>query len=166
CVTTDDQGARRGFARHRGPAGRPSTPRMRARCMADYLQVSEWKKTVGSKPPADASALVKRLEAYGKIRGKAEAEDEMATLGEITELAISLKRKHKTPPIGPYLDKLAKQAREAKAKAEAEAAKEEAEATKAGKDLVLVKMLKRVLTRDREAPLYFAVALGRPMCGL
>jgi hypothetical protein len=134
--------------------------------MADHLLVSEWKKAAGSKPPAEASVLGKRLEAYGKIRGKAEPEDEASALDEIADLAASVKKKIKNPPLGAYLDKLAKQARDEKHKIETEAAEEEAEAAKSGKDLVLAKMLKRALTRDSERPLLFTLAIGRPFCGL
>jgi hypothetical protein len=44
-------------------------------------------------PPPDAAPLMKKLEGYANLKGKADAEDEVQALQEINVLALSLKKK-------------------------------------------------------------------------
>jgi len=130
--------------------------------MHDTLLTAEWKKVIGSSSPPDAAPLMKKLEGYAKLKGNADAEDEVQALQEISVLALSLKKKlAKDTRVVGHLDRMAKDALDARKRVEAEAAKEEAEAARAGKDLPLVKMLVRALTLPPETPLYYAAALGK-----
>src|SRR5262249_29832657 len=148
-------------------AGVPTTPgglapNQRGQLMHETLLTAEWKKVLGASPPPDAGRLTKKLEGYAKLKGKADAEDEAQALQEINVLALSLKKKlAKDAKVVGHLDKMAKDALDAKKKVEADAAKEEAEAAKAGKDLPLVKMLARAVALPPQTPLYYAVALGK-----
>ncbi len=129
--------------------------------MADYLLSADWKKVIGSSSSADTASLTKRLDKYAQIKGKSDPEDEVVALQEITELALSLKKKlAKDAKVVTHLDKMAREAQETKKKVEAEAEKEEAEAAKAGKDVVLLKMLRTAKSLSPEKPYYFALALG------
>src|SRR5262249_14614386 len=147
-------------------AGVPTTPgglapNQRGQLMHETLLTAEWKKVLGASPPPDAGPLTKKLEGYAKLKGKADAEDEAQALQEISVLALSLKKKlAKDAKVVGHLDKMAKDALDARKKVEADAAKEEAEAAKAGKDLALIKMLARAVALPPETPLYYAAALG------
>ncbi len=131
--------------------------------MSDYLLTAEWKKVIGSSPPSEAVSLTKRLERYWQLNGKSESAGKVVALQEITELALSLKKKlAKDTKVVAHLDKMAREAQETKKKVEAGAAGKNGAAARLGKDLVLIKMLALTKRLKPERPSYFVLALGEP----
>ncbi len=149
--------------------------------MPSYLLAAAWEKmTKDHQPASDAGPLTRLLKDYGKLHDEKNAEDQIPALRQINEMAISAKRKFKEPEIAKYLDEMRKEAESKKKEVEAYLKKEAATkkkglnkiekgkvpSRKLRKDLVLARILTRVRTTPAKSPLYFALALGRPYCGL